>query len=123
MIVLDSSALIHLFSGTKEGQEIGDKILNQAIAVATPSINEVLIGVKGQKRQDAIEFFKSIEVLPFDEKSAYLSVAIEDGLIKKGRIIDKMDIFIASICLLHDTPLITTDKDFKNFEGLDLILV
>lgn len=123
MIVLDSSAIIQILNGTKEGEKIKDLYTNREFISATTSINinEVLIGVKENKKEDVKNFFEELEILNFDSRAAYKSVEIENSLRKKGKLINKLDIYIASICLIHDAQIITLDKDFNNIEGLKVI--
>jgi len=122
MAVLDSSAIIHILEGTNEGKLIEAKFREQLISTTSISINEVLIGLTKKERELAMPFIKSLEVLPFDEAAALKSIELEDYLKSKGRTIGKQDIFIASICIIHDLPLITTDKDFKNVDCLKLLI-
>jgi len=41
----------------------------------------------------------------------------------EGKMIEKTDIFIAAICMVHSLPLITTDEGFRNIEGLEVWIV
>lgn len=119
MIVLDSSALLHLFAATEKGKAIKEKLQEESIAVTSISIHEVLIGTKEEK-EIWINFFKSVTILPFDAEASYKSIDLENTLRKKGKLMAKLDLFIASICLFHNLPLFTTDMDFKPVENLIL---
>ncbi len=123
MIALDSSAIIELLRGTEKGKKIRQFIENEAVATTTITLNEVLIGVPARHKTMIVDFLKTFQILPLDEESGYKSVTIEEHLTAKGKPIGKLDIFIAAICLTHDIRLITTDKDFKNIDGLDAIIV
>lgn len=122
MIVLDSSAVIELLKGTEKGKKIRENINNEAIAITTITLYEVLIGVPARHNAIIREFLKTFEILPFDEDAGYKSIVIEEQLTKRGKLIGKLDIFIASICLVHDLKLLTADNDFKNIEELKSIL-
>lgn len=124
MIILDSSAIIQILNGTRIGKEIKDRYMHREFISATTSIsiNEVLIGIKENKKEDVKKFFKELEILDFGSEAAYKSVEIEEELRKKGKLINKLDIYIASICLIHNIPIITLDKDFNNIEGLKVNL-
>ncbi len=102
MIVLDSSAIIELLRGTEKGKKIREFIENEAVAATTISLNEVLIGIPPRHRMMGNQFFRTFQILPFDEDASYKSIKIEEELSKKGKLIGKLDIFIASICLAHD---------------------
>lgn len=118
MAVLDSSSIIHLLRGSEAGKLIKQQYLEELNSTTTICVHEVLIGAKQKYREEAINFIKKLEILPFDEKAANKSVELHDMLSKKGRQMQKLDLFIASICLTHGTPLITTDADFDNIDGL-----
>jgi len=123
MIALDSSAIIELLRGTEKGKKIRQIIENEAVATTTITLNEVLIGVPTRHKTMIVNFLKTFQILPFDEESGYQSVTIEEHLTAKGKPIGKLDVFIAAVCLTHEIKLITTDKDFKNIDDLELILI
>ncbi|MBS3128211.1 type II toxin-antitoxin system VapC family toxin [Candidatus Woesearchaeota archaeon] len=123
MIVLDTSAIIELIRGTQKGKEIQQYLLYEAAAMSAITLNEISIGVQGKEREIIQEFIKTMHILPFDEAAAQKSVLIEETLSKKGKPIGKLDIFIASICMIHDLQLITADKDLKQIDDLKVILV
>ena len=121
MAVLDSSAIIHILNGTEKGKQIEERFADELISTTSISINEVLIGLTKTERGLIMPFVKGLEVLPFDEAAAFKSIELEDFLRSKGKPIGKQDIFIASICLVHELSLVTTDKDFNNVPGLKLL--
>ena len=123
MAVLDSSAIIDLISNNKLGKIIKEKYNDELLSTTSISLNEVMIGVKTNEKERIMSFFNELEVLPFDKESAIRSLELESNLAKKGRMINKLDVMIASICMHHGISLLSTDKDFKNIDGLKLILV
>ena len=54
----------------------------------------------------------------FDEDASYKSIELETALRKKGMMLAKLDLFIASISMQHNLLFLTTDKDFKRVYGL-----
>lgn len=122
MIVLDSSALLHFFTGTEKGKKIKEKLQTEPIAVTSITIHEILVGVKEREKEAWESFFKSITVIPFDAEASYKSIELENALRKKGKPMAKLDLFIASICVLHHLPFFTTDHDFEQVEDLNLSL-
>ena len=123
MIALDSSAIIDILAGTKKGEQIKKKVSEEALAVTSISVNEVLIGAKERERNKIHEFFENLDILSFDAASAFKSVGIEESLSKRGTKIGKMDIFIASICLVNNLPILTSDNHFKFVNELKVISV
>ena len=119
MILLDSSAVIDLFLGTPRGKKVREKMGTEPFGVTSITVHEVLVGAKDK---DVIcAFFKSISVIPFDADASYKSVEIETSLRKKGLVLAKLDLFIASICIEHNLLFVTTDADFKRVDGLRAI--
>ena len=123
MILLDTSAVIELLEGGEFGKKVQGYIEDDVAGVSTITINEFLVGAGEKQKQTFQEFLKSSEILSFDELASYKSVGIEKSLSRKGEMIGKLDIFIAAICLVQDVPLITTDKDFKNVDGLKVFII
>ena len=123
MAALDSSALIHILSGTKQGNEIKEQFGYEAASITAISINEVLIGVHEKNKEEVLRFLQGFDILPFDARAAIKSVELERTLAKSGKPIGKLDLFIAAICIVHDVHLITTDKDFNNIKDLKVMLI
>ncbi len=121
MIVLDSSALIHILRGTEKGKEIKKMLETETYATTAFSVHEILVGYK--ERETIMSFFKSIAILPFNVEASLKSVEIEDALKKKGKLMAKIDLFIASICIVHNLSFVTTDNDFKNIAELKLTII
>lgn len=123
MILLDTSAVIELLEGTVKGQKVQNLIKDNAVGISSITLNEFLIGCRDKQREIFQNFVAALEVFSFDSDAAYKSEFVEKSLMRKGKIIGKMDIFIASICLVQDIPLITIDKDFKNVDRLKVFLI
>ncbi len=123
MVVLDTSAVIDVVDGTLRGNEIREKYREEEIVVTTITINEALANTKDKEHTAFLNFFKLSKVLSFDSKAAYESARIEQELRKKGAMIGKLDLFIASICKAYDYLLVTLDNDFKRVEGLKVTVI
>lgn len=121
MIVLDTSSIIELLAGTEKGKKIRICLEKEAAATSAITVNELLIGAKNQ--QIVKDFLKTLHILSFDAEAAFKSVIVEQELKKSGKLIGKLDIFIASICLVHNIAILTTDKDFKNVKALKAVVV
>jgi tRNA(fMet)-specific endonuclease VapC len=59
-------------------------------------------------------------ILTIKESTATAYAKIRLTLKKKGKPIPENDLWIASICIEHNIPLISNDKHFENIEGLKL---
>jgi|SRR3989344_5624172 len=122
MIFLDTSSIIELLAGTEQGRKISILIECDAVAVSAISVNELLVG-ETKRKQLILDFLKTCFIMPFDSEASYKSVEIEDKLRSSGKLIGKLDIFIAAICMSNEIPLLTFDHDFKNVDGLKLVSV
>lgn len=123
MIVLDISSVIDLLDGTAKGEKIKDFLLNEVAAVSSITVNELLVGKLKRNLQITRNFLSSCNIISFDKRIALKSAEIENDLWSKGKMIGKLDIFIASTALVHELPLLTCDNDFKKISGLKIIFV
>lgn len=64
------------------------------------------------------EFLDTLKICAYDKKCVEKSVNIEKELMRNGRVINKLDIVIASICLSHEAKIITLDRDFSKISEL-----
>lgn len=122
MYILDSSAFIELLKESPAGKKIAEKIKGTPAITTAFTVNEVLIGAKGIQRKILEKLFEGVEVISYDKDSALKSTEIEEKLIKKGQIINKVDIFIAGVCLSNNKQLITLDAHFKRIPELNSLL-
>lgn len=122
MYLVDTSALIEIVKGTKKGEDILKKYGDENMVTTSFTVHESLMGSKESEMKKLKEFFKDTLILSYDFESAEKSSEIEKELTSKGELINKIDIFIASICILNNCNLITLDKDFKKIKDLKLIL-
>jgi len=118
MNLLDTSALIELICGTPKGAKIRTLINDKPVATSSFTLYELQMGLKTQDLTRINSLFKEIKVFEFESKAALKSAEIEKRLKSKGDMINKVDIFIAGICLVNNCILVTCDEDFGRIEGL-----
>lgn len=123
LAILDSSVIIHLLKGTEKGKLIRDNFNEEITATTSLCVHETLFGTKQREREATLSFIEELEVMPYDKNAALKSVEIEESLYKKGRPINKLDILIASACLIHNLSLLTTDEGYTHIENLKVIKV
>ncbi|MBI4139915.1 type II toxin-antitoxin system VapC family toxin [Candidatus Woesearchaeota archaeon] len=123
MAVLDSSATIDILSGNGLGIILRDKYKREATRTTTITMHEVLFGVKQEYKKQVLNYFQTLDILSFDSASAIKSSELEQEMRAKGKILNRLDVFIAAICITRGEPLITTDKDFKQIPGLKILTV
>ena len=116
MFILDSSAIIEIVHGTERGAKIMAIVGDEKFYITTLSVNEVLFSEK--ETEDVTEFIEKSYVFSFDKEAAKISVKIEKDLKKTGKMINKIDIFIAAISIQTNSTLVACDNDFKKVAGL-----
>src|SRR3990167_9739494 len=117
MFILDTSILIELLHGTQIGRQISEEI-KEEVATTVFSIYELKKGERKNEAEIIDLFLSNIKVLDFGVLAARESSKIEKELSEKGKLINRVDIFIASICNVEQAKLITLDKDFKKISSL-----
>ena len=123
MTILDTSAIIEILKGTKKGKQIKEIIKENNISTTSINIHESLIILRENEREKFSEICENIKIYPFEKKSAKQSARIERTLKDTGEMIQRVDTFIAGICLSQNQNLITLDKDFKRIPGLKVTVV
>ena len=119
MIILDTSAIIEILKDTEKGKKITTFIQDQETGITSFSVHELMIGSKEKELPRLEMLFASIKIFNFDLMAALESFQLEKNLIKKGKMIEESDIFIAGICLAAKAKLITLDKGFEEIKELD----
>src|SRR3989344_61988 len=87
------------------------------------SFSQLFIRIKKKELVILAELFSILKLVEFDKESAFRSAVIEKELTKEGKMINLIDIFIASICKTNNFIMLTSDKDFKKIKGLKINLI
>jgi predicted nucleic acid-binding protein len=126
MYCLDTNAIIYILQNK---HKVADTLLTKDInSVYTTIINytELLYGAyNSTKVSSNLEqingFVSNIKLLEFNKESAKLFAIEKARLRKLGKIIDNMDILIASICITGNATLVTDNtKHFSEFKDLKI---
>ena len=123
MYLLDSSAIIEILGDSEIGKKIVHLVGESLVCTTSFSLYEILLGVSHKDKERISQFFSSIDILYFDARAAEFSVGIEKELVRSGKLINKVDIFIAGICKFHNKTVISLDFDFKKIEGLKTVIL
>ncbi|MBS3139579.1 type II toxin-antitoxin system VapC family toxin [Candidatus Woesearchaeota archaeon] len=121
MIVLDSSAIITFLEGGQQAERLNECLATEPAAISAITVHEVGVGLRGDEARAFDAFLQSVHVLPIDLDVARKSILVEQKLERKGRLIGKLDILIAATCLVHNLPLLTLDRDFREVQDLRLV--
>jgi len=76
---------------------------------------EILVGTP---RKDELIWLETLIELPFDGKCAEMASYLHKKLMKMGTPMSYRDLFIASIAIVNDLPIVTLDEDFKVLKEL-----
>ena len=123
-ISLDTNIVIRLF---KNDPLVTKRLTTlSTIYLPTPVIAELLFTARNSSRPKENhkiynEFIDDCNVLNITRETASHYSAIRLELKKKGRPIPENDLWIVSICIEHNLPLVTGDAHFDNINGLEVI--
>lgn len=123
MYLLDSSAIIEILENSEIGNKIVALIGEKPVCSTSFSLYEVLLGVNEKNKEKIVKFFLSLDILDFDADAAEYSVDISKRLSNYGKIINKVDIFIAGICRSNNKVVVTLDFDFKKIEEIKSVIL
>ncbi len=122
---LDTNFIIELLSGKNNAVLVYEEIKDSPLtitAISSVALFEILRGKEQNqaKIQKFEELRKTLEVLPFGEKEAEEASQTEKTIHEKGLDIEIDDLLIGATAKTHGAILITNDRGFNNFEGLQL---
>ena len=120
--VLDTSVIIAIAKNNEKIIEELKKFRGWKFYITSITNFELKVGILSEKERAIIE---AIPKLSFDEKASDIASELFKDLKAKGKIPTLKDLFIASITLSNNKPLITCDKDFLTFKekGLRVIFL
>ena len=123
MVLLDTDILIGFLRNNEEAVNKISRLLAKHVILFTTSINtaELYFGAylseKSQENLKAVEkLTKTINIIPFEFNHSKIYGELRSDLQKKGEIINELDIFIATIAIEKDLPIIT--RNSKHFERI-----
>jgi len=124
MLVFDTNFLISFLKGDKVAKQ---KLESYDEPITTTAINafELLYGyhlVKDSKAvENAMGLLNSISTLPFDLEASGIASRIAADLVKKGKMLEHMDILTAAIALKYSATLVTENiRHFSRIQKLKI---
>lgn len=123
-ISLDTNIVIRLF---KNDPDVTKMLANlSTIYLPTPVIAELLFAARNSARSEENliaynEFIDTCNVLNITRETANHYSTIRLDLKQKGSPVPENDLWIASICIEQNFPLVTGDSHFNNIDGLKVI--
>ena len=126
--IIDTNVLIEI---EKNNKLVLSKIENLDIAkdniyITSPSYSEFYLGLLGfskekiARQKDRLDRYK---ILNTSKNSSRILAEIKKSLSDKGIMIPIFDLFIGSIAIDSQLPLITTDRHFSRIPNLRSILI
>lgn len=125
-ICLDTGPLIHYLRGREPGASAVEKaVRTQTCFVSAITAYELLFGAARARRWISEEELLGVmSVLPFDQPSARRAARLHAELISRNQDIGVKDVMIASICLEHNLPLLTTNvRHFERIPSLRILSI
>jgi predicted nucleic acid-binding protein len=123
MYVLDTSAVLELLYSSKKGEKVAGIIRAKDVALTAFTVHELLIGLKAKEIDAMHALFAQVDVFGYGAFEAAESASLARYLKQSGKTIQQVDLFIASICLVHKHTLLTCDAGFRHVPYLSLKLV
>ena len=120
MYLLDSNILIYSLADHEDLLLHLSDLQQEWFYISAISRMEILVGVdkQGLSRNDTLSMLESIRTFPVTEEIVDLASEI---FVQKhlGKSYFK-DVIIAATAMIHNATLITADKGFKKFKGLEV---
>lgn len=122
--VVDTNVIIDILRGKQELS----KIINNEVILIMPTIvlGELFYGANksnrfDKKKEEISQIKNFFEVTSITERTAEIYGEVKNELKLKGKPIPENDIWIASVALELNLPLLTKDKHFSNLKRLKII--
>lgn len=127
--LLDTS----VFIARESGRRLDTSLLPDESFVSVVTLAELQLGVLAAKDTDSrarrlrtFEVASTIEPVPVDANAASEWARLRYRLFEEGRRANVNDLWIASVALSHQMPVVTQDGDFEllvDLGGPDVVLV
>lgn len=124
MHVFDTNFLIRFLKGDQAARSKLEQY-NEPITTTAMNAFELLYGyhlIKDSKAvENAMGLLNSISTLPFDLETSAIASNVAAELTSKGKMLEHMDVLIASIVLKHNATLVT--RNVKHFSRIQKLKV
>lgn len=124
MHVFDTNFLIRFLKGDQAARSKLEQY-NEPITTTAMNAFELLYGyhlIKDSKAvENAMGLLNSISTLPFDLEASAIAANVAAELTSKGKMLEHMDVLVASIALKHNATLVT--RNVKHFSRIQKLKV
>ena len=113
IVIADTDVVIDFFFGSEPAAStIAGLIQVDRLALTSITVFELYASITGKNRLKQIDDMVSIiPVFPLNKKDAETASQIYNALKQAGNLIANQDILIAGICITHDLPLMTRNRE------------
>lgn len=120
---LDTNVLIDFLKGREPGASAVEEVVKTSECyVASTTVYELLFGVaRAQKEIGESALLGIMKILPLDGQVAKRAAELHAELISRNQDIGIKDVFIASCCLEHGIPILTSNK--RHFSRVPELIV
>lgn len=124
--ILDTDTLIYFLKGYQSVVTHVSKTPSEKISITIINHAELLFGAhnslkKAQNLTKIQSFLNNFEILPFCNEASHIYAEQKATLKNTGKLIDDLDLIIASIALKHQYTLVTNNtKHFDRIKKLKL---
>ncbi len=97
-----------------EVQALRRALSGEAIVVTTGTVlQELLQGFSGARAgAEIVERFSALPLVSPDRRDHIEAAALRNACRRKGVQLGTIDALLAQLCIRHDMPMLTTDRDF-----------
>ena len=122
MILLDTSAAIHLMRGELPGASLHEETLALSVVAEMELLLGVFHGGKAKEAKRVEAFMEQVKRFDFDSDAARRSAEVFADLWARGKPIGDIDTQIAGHALSLGLPLLTDNtKHFSRVKGLEVV--
>jgi len=117
--IVDTSVVIEIAKDNRSVIEQLERFRGWKFYITTINNFELKVGVLSERERVIID---ALPKLAFDERASNIAAELFKDLKAKGKTPKLKDLFVASIALANNMPLITCDRDFLIFreKGLNV---
>lgn len=127
MPVADTSFVLDVLAGVAGARAKLDELVEdqRPLWLSAPTLHELYYGAglyvepeRERRRLAAVE--RALPVLPFTGACARLAGTLEAERERAGETVNRDDIQIAAVALVHGEPVVSADKRFPRVDGLEV---
>jgi predicted nucleic acid-binding protein len=124
MVIFDSSIVIDVLRKKKTAMNLLESYAEkERISITVINKYEILRGTAEKDIRLVSELLSQFVIYDLEDSVIIEAVKAYKKLAEKGKMVNELDVLIASIAAAKDEMLITKDKDFLNFENAKIIVL